>query len=163
MGFWLTPWLCGFCLAPWLFGLLAYALVVWLPWVVVGGCDASNGKWACLAHTIHDTASQDAKKQKGLRDRNSPTCTLSQNGYGDITTHMTSVAYVFQTFNVAIHQTNPAIGSSTCHPTNPPLQRHHRPIMSSTKRPPTHQHDSSLTTQPAHRLTVAMLLSDWGI
>ena len=25
----------------------------------------------------------ETEKQKGLRDRNSPTCTLSQNGYGD--------------------------------------------------------------------------------
>jgi len=42
----------------------------------------------CLASPAFSTPSALAKnrtrQQKGLRDRNSPTCTLSQNGYGDI-------------------------------------------------------------------------------
>jgi hypothetical protein len=39
----------------------------------MGGVNV-EGRWLCQGLNL---------RQKGLRDRNSPTCTLSQNGYGD--------------------------------------------------------------------------------
>ncbi len=44
---------------------------------ILGGCPSSR-------HARARAPGIEPMTKKGLRDRNSPTCTLSQNGYGDI-------------------------------------------------------------------------------
>ena len=49
----------------------------------VRGAPSSTKRSAVSAHVASKRRAERFDLEKGLRDRNSPTCTLSQNGYGD--------------------------------------------------------------------------------
>ena len=85
-----------------------------------GGCYcAMRTFWLCFGGcAIASSMRQEGRETKGLRCRNSPMCTLSQNGYGDgcgqVCCHMASNSIEFKVREKCTKCVGKAIGSRCC-------------------------------------------------
>ena len=79
-----------------------FALICWCQTSHLASCEATIKRAYARVMWRARRKKESNLGQKGLRDRNSPTCTLSQNGYGAETTDLCQYAKQRTTFGACL-------------------------------------------------------------